>query len=980
MKVIGIVCILIGLYFHSNILADSRSDQFISINPYVQSDGLLSINASHPRIFFKEDDLPYLRQRANTTHSNQWQTFLTYLDEWLDYNYTDAPEWFLDVDVKAFAFGYIITSKTAYLIKTIELMNIMINWDIPDDDMPNRERLLTLSIGYDWTYNDLSPMLRTTIASRIEDYMAWVSEYFNGSHNWFQGHERWGMITLCLGAIATYHELESAPSFFNESSTPIINHIMPIWEYFGSEDGGNYYGTDYEGIVLRDMMYFFESWRSATGEDLIENSQFWPKCVDYRIALTHPNMSQERIDDCWSAHISSYEKVVADWIASTYNRGIAQWFGEKIDEQDADGFGVDRWELWSELLWYDPSIQSTAPNWTAKHFKGIGQVSMRSGWDFNDTIVNFYCGDFGGGHDHYHQNSFTIFKQDELTIHNGAYDSFGSSHHNGYYQRTISSNTITVYDPNENFAGEINDGGQRFIRKEFGGPLDLVQYQNNMEQYECGDILRYYTDENIDYVMGDATNAYRDSKVQDFTRQVVFMKPSDIIIYDRISIANPDWEINWHLHSVNPFEINGSIATTTTNETVLACQVILPIDVTLDTPPIFDVYGTFIPPDNWSGGYKLGEGRLDISPLNPSINNRFLNILSLGNHTNWPSSNAQLLESFEQNASGLLFKNYTIWFANNETKNGSYLEKMSFFALNNSSNHIIFDLEPHARYKLYVNHEFIKYIIASTEGFINVHQSIITGDYVKIQKAFPPIAAFDYAPLNPSINQIVYFNSTSFDPDGFIVNWTWNIGNNSPSYGENIEYLFQLNGTYPIDLTVVDNDSNSDCCNTTLIIGPSEVIDINQSIFNRGFPVRHTWDGDWGAAQNFTPNCNLLTYTQIYIRKFGTPEFNLTVELRTDHPEGVLLDTLSFNPEELASSWQWIELDFEDVTIDLDTNLFIVLPPAPSTVTTSFGYEWGYAFGDQYQPGSFWFTRDGGTLWRDLPTMYEFVFRTFGFN
>lgn len=62
------------------------------------------------------------------------------------------------------------------------------------------------------------------------------------------------------------------------------------------------------------------------------------------------------------------------------------------------------------------------------------------------------------------------------------------------------------------------------------------------------------------------------------------------------------------------------------------------------------------------------------------------------------------------------------------------------------------------------------------------------------------------------------------------------------------------------------------------------------------------------------------------------------------------------------------------------TDYLIVCPPAPSGVTTSFGYEWGYAWGDQYQPGSFWFTRDGGGLWRDLPTMYEFTFRTYGYD
>jgi hypothetical protein len=74
------------------------------------------------------------------------------------------------------------------------------------------------------------------------------------------------------------------------------------------------------------------------------------------------------------------------------------------------------------------------------------------------------------------------------------------------------------------------------------------------------------------------------------------------------------------------------------------------------------------------------------------------------------------------------------------------------------------------------------------------------------------------------------------------------------------------------------------------------------------------------------------------------------------------------------------EVNFNDTTVQNDTDYFIVIPPAPSGVTTSFGYEWGYAFGNQYDDGSFWFTRDGGGLWRDLPTMYEFAFRTYGYS
>jgi len=243
---------------------------------------------------------------------------------------------------------------------------------------------------------------------------------------------------------------------------------------------------------------------------------------------------------------------------------------------------------------------------------------------------------------------------------------------------------------------------------------------------------------------------------------------------------------------------------------------------------------------------------------------------------------------------------------------------------------------------------------------------------------FHPIANFTYYPNNPIMQSLVYFTDTSIDPDGTIVSWFWNFGDGDTSTQQNPYNLFVNEGIFTVCLTVIDDDGkNNTYCQ---IINVTTGLDINQSIHNRGFPIRHTWDGDWGAAQNFTPNCNTLTYIQIYIRKFGTPEFNLTIELRKDHPEGTLLDIISFTPEEILSSWQWLTLDFDDIEIEQDTNLFIVLPPAPSGVSTSFGYEWGYAFGDQYQPGSFWFTRDGGGLWRDLPTRYDFVFKTYGYS
>jgi len=244
----------------------------------------------------------------------------------------------------------------------------------------------------------------------------------------------------------------------------------------------------------------------------------------------------------------------------------------------------------------------------------------------------------------------------------------------------------------------------------------------------------------------------------------------------------------------------------------------------------------------------------------------------------------------------------------------------------------------------------------------------------------PPTADFTIEPTNPIANQIVYFNSTSSDSDGYIVNWTWDMGDGIMLYGDQVTHSYAVNGSYEVILTVTDNNATTDLESKTIGVGEFEYLDVEQTMQDRGFPIRHATDGDWAGAQNFTPTLSHVSKVELYLRSFGTPGFDLTVELRLDGPEGTLLDTATFTPGEIPSSWTWLEVDFEDQDVDIGSDVFIVVPPAPSGVTTSFGYEWGYAFGDQYDDGSFWFTRDGGGLWRDLPDSYEFTFKTFGFD
>ncbi|HMA82857.1 MAG TPA: hypothetical protein VKP59_01375, partial [Candidatus Thermoplasmatota archaeon] len=201
------------------------------------------------------------------------------------------------------------------------------------------------------------------------------------------------------------------------------------------------------------------------------------------------------------------------------------------------------------------------------------------------------------------------------------------------------------------------------------------------------------------------------------------------------------------------------------------------------------------------------------------------------------------------------------------------------------------------------------------------------------------------------------------DTDYSFVEWTGDIGSVGDPFSASTSIT--MNGDVSVTATFEED-------------GGDEEIDVNQSLFNRGFPIRHAADGDWAGAQSFVPTVDMLSSVDIYIRASSRIGFNLTVELRENNVSGNLIDSKSYSPDEIPNSWSWFNVDFEDISVSPGEKYFIILPPEPNFDKDVFGYEWGYAFGDQYPDGSFWFTRDGGGLWRDLPDNYEFSFKTYG--
>jgi len=94
--------------------------------------------------------------------------------------------------------------------------------------------------------------------------------------------------------------------------------------------------------------------------------------------------------------------------------------------------------------------------------------------------------------------------------------------------------------------------------------------------------------------------------------------------------------------------------------------------------------------------------------------------------------------------------------------------------------------------------------------------------FIESESTGYPVADFIWAPLQPKDTDEVKFNSSSsYDINGFIVNWTWNFGDGNVSYEQNPSHKYADDGTYNVTLTVRDNDGYAS--NISYLISVSNV-------------------------------------------------------------------------------------------------------------------------------------------------------------
>lgn len=412
------------------------------------------------------------------------------------------------------------------------------NWDskgvtsFGSHDQVGRSIVWTLALAYDWLYPEFSEADRARLVVVIGDRLGDILG--KGPYGLDDGrrlnanpYDSHGAVALARVSVICAVMAGVAPQFDACFQNVAPRYLM--WPVpWGRDDGGYANGTNYaQWDVAYTHLIVWDLLRESIGIDLARTpwAQGYGKFIAYFLPPGTPTgMFGDGAEKNWRGVWATQARAYAARVPSP----LADWYARSQ---------VDAVENNLQILLAPPrdwsavskEIPADIPN--ALHLPSIGWVAMHSDLaDRGRTSVYFKSSSYGSfSHSHADQNGFVINAGGQpLVIDSGYYDYYNSPHWKDWYKQTRAHNAITF------------DGGR-------GQSHDTMAAKGKITQFE--------TTPALDWVTGDATQAYGGALTR-AVRSMVYVRPGTLLVFDSLSSNVPrTWE--WNIHAMKSMKVTG---------------------------------------------------------------------------------------------------------------------------------------------------------------------------------------------------------------------------------------------------------------------------------------------------------------------------------------------------------------------------------------------------------------------------------------
>ena len=611
--------------------------------------------------------------------------------------------------IESNAFLYQLTGDKSYGEKAIKVArNYMESCMIDKANATSTGRTImqavwSTALCYDWCYDLLTEddkeflLFHMLYNTRYSEPSYPPVKYEAPSNSQIQGHIMefqllGGMMAV---AVATYDE---APDYYNVVAGRIQQHLIPTVNRLNEstyyEDGSAYGMYRHYYQVLNNYIFKgmgFENVYYEEGLSLL--GYLYTRQPDGEIIAEGDEYNYHKTGYIGSDNYIFF--LLGNMLENSYLK-TEYYRANRKDDMTTNLPGHITPAMWLIVNDVDVECDKSFRNFPLTTYTGadnahmFARTSWDEGFDSNAVICTMNLKNrFSVGHQHKDSGHFNIYYKGLLALDSGAYEGssfvdsdgksvtsvgYGSPFHVGYTRQSIAHNTMLVYDPNEtktNTATNIfstYDGGQNLPVKAPWNIYHIKDYDSDAAivgetlSYNWGPDLQKPT---YSYMKGDITKAYSD-KVEEYQRSFVFFNfedetyPAALVVFDAIRSSSPTFKKTWLLQTEEEPEIDGN-TTIVTRDTIdytgrIVNQTLMPTTgVTINKiGEDFDGINTY-----WVNGIKyemkpksetaeVGNWRVEISPKKAEKQSYFLNVLQIGDNSEYITPlQAKLVEETE---------------------------------------------------------------------------------------------------------------------------------------------------------------------------------------------------------------------------------------------------------------------------------------------------------------------------------------------